>query len=58
MADTPEAYAFDNIIDLEISDDDVLASEFEVGDSLPELSPADILGLHTDEDNAFESAGR
>ncbi len=54
MADTPKAYAFDDIIDLEISDDDVLASKFEVGNSLPELSPADILGLHADEDDAFE----
>ncbi len=52
MADTP--YAFDDIVDLEISDDDVLASKFEVGDSLPDLSPADILGLHADEDDAFE----
>ncbi len=54
MADTPEAYAFDDIVDLEISDYDVLASKFEVGNSLPELSPADVLGLHADEDDAFE----
>ncbi len=55
MADSPVAYAFDDIVDLEVSDDDVLASEFEVGNSLPELSSADILGLHANED-AFEEA--
>ena len=53
MAEIP-LYSFDNIIDLDILEDDFLASEFGMGASLPELNPDDILGLHADKGAATE----
>ncbi len=47
-------HAFADITDMEMSDDDLLASELSVGDGLPEFDPADVLGLHADDDDAFE----
>ncbi len=48
MADSPVAYAVDDIINLEVPEDDLLASEFELGSCLPELNSANILGLHAE----------
>ncbi len=39
---------------MEMSDDDLLASELSVGNGLPEFDPADVLGLYADDDDAFE----
>ncbi len=47
-------HAFADITDLEMSDDNLLASELSVGNGLPEFDPADVLGLHADDDDAFE----
>ncbi len=47
-------HAFADLVDLEVSDEDVLASKLSVGDGLPEFDPADVLGLHDDDDDAFE----
>ncbi len=47
-------HAFADVTDMEMSEDDLLASELSVGDGLPEFDPADILGLHADDNNAFE----
>ena len=47
-------HAFADLVDLEVSDEDVLESELSVGDGLPEFDPADVLGLHADNDDAFE----
>ncbi len=47
-------HAFVDITNMEMSDDDLLASELSVGDGLPEFDPADILGLHSDDDAAFK----
>ncbi len=44
------AYVFDDIINLEVPEDDVLAGEYGMGSCLPELSPADVLGLHAEAD--------
>ncbi len=46
-------HAFADVTDMEMSDDDLLASELSMGDGLPEFDPADVLGLHADDD-AFE----
>ncbi len=54
MARSPVEHAFADLVDLEVSDKDVLASELSVGDGLPEFDPADVLGLHADNDDAFE----
>ena len=48
-------YAFADITDVEVSDNDLLVSELSVGDGLPEFDPADVFGLHAnDDDDAFE----
>ncbi len=47
-------HAFVDVTDMEMSDDDLLASEFSVGNGLPEFDPADVLGLHADDDDTFE----
>ncbi len=48
-------HAFADITDVEVSDDDLLVSELSVGDGLPEFDPADVLGLHAnDDDDTFE----
>ena len=54
MARSPVEHAFADLVDLEVSDKDVLESELSVGDGLPEFDPADVLGLHADNDDAFE----
>ncbi len=52
MAEIPP-YSLDDIVDLNMPEDDFLASEFGLGNSLPELHPADVLGLHA---NAIKDA--
>ncbi len=48
-------HAFVDVTDMEMSDNDLLASKLSVGDGLPEFDPANILGLHAnDDDDAFE----
>ncbi len=47
-------HAFVDITDMETSDDNLLASELSVGDGLPEFDPANVLGLHANDDDAFE----
>ncbi len=51
MARSPVEHAFADITDVEVSDDDLLASELSMGNSLPEFDPADVLGLHADDDD-------
>ncbi len=48
------AHAFADVTNMEMSDDDLLASELSVGNGLPEFDPADVLVLHADDDAAFE----
>ncbi len=47
-------HAFADVTNMEMSDDDLLASKLSVGDGLPEFDPANVLGLHADNDDAFE----
>ncbi len=47
-------HAFADITDMEMSDDDLLASELSVGNGLPEFDSADVLGLHADDDDTFK----
>ncbi len=48
-------HAFVDVTNMEMSDDDLLVSELSMGDGLPEFDPADMLGLHADDDDAFEA---
>ena len=47
-------HVFADVTNMEMSDDDLLASELAMGNSLPEFNPADVLGLHANDDDAFE----
>ncbi len=47
-------HAFVDITNMEMSDDDLLASEFSMGDGLPEFDPANVLGLHAAAYDTFE----
>ncbi len=54
MAGSPVEHVFADIVNMEVSDDDVLESELSMGDGLPEFDPANVLGLHADDNDAFE----